>query len=346
MVFAALYPERVSSLVLVNTFARLRQSDDFPIGINEEQWGRYRKFAIENWGNGKLSRFYAGGDVGGVDLEQLGRQGRRIFSPGSLARHLDREWAADVRGVLSMIQAPTLILQRANNRVVPAAHGQFLSEQIPGAVYVEVEGSAHAPFDGDSTAFLIEIRQFLTGEREAPRVDRVLATILFTDIVDSTRLASELGDRRWREVLDAHDSAVSASITRFDGKLIKSTGDGVLATFASPGRAIAATKSIGTALGHLGLQVRAGLHTGECEIRGDDLGGIAVHIAARIAALAGPGQVLVSRTVTDLVVGADMRFADAGEHELKGIPGKWPVFAVDSSGPDRPISPSDPRDNH
>ena len=182
---------------------------------------------------------------------------------------------------------------------------------------------------GDAESLLDEIREFLTGHRQAVTVDRVLATILFTDIVDSTGRAVDLGDRRWRELLDEHDAAVAATVRRFDGVLVKSTGDGALATFASPGRAIAAAKAIEAALSVLGLQTRAGLHTGECERRGDDVGGIAVHIASRVAALAGPGEVLVSRTVTDLVVGADMTFTDAGERELKGVPGAWHLYSVD-----------------
>jgi class 3 adenylate cyclase len=178
-------------------------------------------------------------------------------------------------------------------------------------------------------SLLDEIREFLTGHREAVNIDRVLATILFTDIVDSTRRAADLGDRRWRELLDEHDAAVAAAVRRFDGVLVKSTGDGALATFASPGRAIAAARAIDATVAGMGLEIRAGLHTGECEKRGDDIGGIAVHIASRVAALAGPRQVLVSRTVTDLVVGADMTFADAGRHELKGVPGAWHLYSVD-----------------
>jgi class 3 adenylate cyclase len=329
MVFAAIYPERVSSLILVNTFAKLRRTDDFPIGVTPEQWSQYREFAVSNWGNGKLSGFFAGSRVDDAELEVLARQERRVFSPGAFGRYLDRELAADVRSALPTIQSPTLILHRAHNRTVDPAHGRYLAEQIPSARYVEVEGTAHAPYEGDTQPILDEIREFLTGHREAANVDRVLATILFTDIVGSTELAADVGDRRWRELLDEHDSAVAATVSRFDGVLVKSTGDGALATFASPGRAIAAAKAIDSTVAGIGLQVRAGLHTGECERRGVDIGGIAVHIAARIAAAAGPGQVLVSRTVTDLVVGADMTFSDAGEHELKGVPGSWHLFTVD-----------------
>ena len=329
MVFAATYPERVSSLILVNTFAKLQRTDDFQIGVTSEQWSQYREFAVSNWGNGKLSSFLAGSRVDDAEREVLARQERRVFSPGALGRYLDREWAADVRNVLPTIQSPTLILHRSHNRVVDPAHGRFLAAQIPGARYVEVEGTAHVPFEGDSQALLDEIREFLTGYREDVNVDRVLATILFTDIVGSTGLAADVGDRRWRELLDEHDAAVAAAVRRFDGVLVKSTGDGALATFPSPGRAIAAAKVIDAAVEGIGLQIRAGLHTGECERRGDDVGGIAVHIASRVAALAGAGQVLVSRTVTDLVVGSDMTFTDAGEHELKGVPGSWQLFAVD-----------------
>ena len=289
----------------------------------------YRSFAVDNWGNGRLSALFTGRRVRDDELEMLARQERRVFSPGAMGRYVDREWDADVREVLPMIQSPTLVLHRANNQLVDPGQGRYITEHIPGARHAEVQGSAHVPFHGDTEPLLAEIREFLTGHREAARVDRVLATILFTDIVDSTRQAADLGDHRWRQLLDEHDAATAAAVERFDGRVVKSTGDGALATFASPGRAIAAAKAIATAGKRTGLQVRAGLHTGECELRGDDVGGIAVHIAARVAALAGPGELLVSRTVTDLVVGAYMTFADAGEHELKGVPGTWPLFSVE-----------------
>lgn len=234
MVFAALYPERVSSLVLVNTFARLRKSEDLPVGVEPEDWQAYRDFGVNNWGNGRLSALFTGRRVSEAELETLARQERRVFSPGSFGRYPDREWDADVREVLPMIQSPTLVLHRENNRLVDPGQGRYIAERIPGARHVEVEGSAHVPFHGDTEPLLAEIREFLTGHREAARVDRVLATILFTDIVDSTRQAADLGDHRWRQLLDEHDAATAAAVERFDGRVVKSTGDGAPATFASP----------------------------------------------------------------------------------------------------------------
>jgi class 3 adenylate cyclase len=328
MLFAAQYPERVSSLVLVNTFARLQHADDFPLGLTEKQWGRYLDFWRANWGTGRVFALMSDIETDDADLAALGRFERQVASPGAALRYLDREWRTDVRAALALISAPTLIVHRAENTMTPAGHGRFLAEHIEGSEYVEVPGRAHLPYMGDSEAILDEIRGFLTGVRRAPIVDRILATMLFTDIVDSTRTAVQMGDRRWREVLDAHDHAVAAAVARFDGRLVKTTGDGALATFNSPGRAIAASRAIDERTAALGLQVRAGIHTGECEVRNDDVGGIAVHIAARIAALAEGRQTLVSRTVTDLVVGADIEFADEGDHELKGIPGTFRLFSV------------------
>ncbi len=330
MLFAAQYPERVSSLVLVNTFARLQHADDFPLGLTQQQWGRYLDFWRSNWGTGRVFARMSDIDADDADLAALGRFERQVASPGAALRYLDREWRTDVRAALALITAPTLIVHRAENTMASAGHGRFLAEHIKGSEYVELPGRAHLPYMGDSEAILDEIRGFLTGVRAAPIVDRILATMLFTDIVDSTHTAVRMGDRKWRELLDAHDHAVATAVARFDGRLVKTTGDGALATFNSPGRAIAASRAIDESTAALGLAVRAGIHTGECEVRNDDVGGIAVHIAARIAGMAESRQILVSRTVTDLVVGADIEFADEGDHELKGIPGTFRLYSVRS----------------
>lgn len=327
MLFAAQYPERVSSLVLVNTFARLQYADDFPLGLTQEQWDRYLEFWRTNWGTGRVFGLMSNIKEPS-ELVALGRYERQVASPGAALRYLDREWRTDVRPVLPLISAPTLIIHRAENRTAAVGHGRFLAEQIRGSTYVEVPGKEHLPFMGNADAILEEIRGFLTGVRAAPIIDRILATMLFTDIVDSTPTAARVGDRRWHELLDAHDHAVAAAVARFDGRLVKTTGDGALATFNSPGRAIAAARAIDQSTHALGLEVRAGIHTGECEVRGTDVGGIAVHIAARIAGLAKGRQVLVSRTVTDLVVGGDIEFTDHGEHELKGVPGTFHLYSV------------------
>jgi class 3 adenylate cyclase len=207
-------------------------------------------------------------------------------------------------------------------------NGRWLAEHLPNARLVELPGSDHVSWYEDPDRTLGEIQEFLTGERYAPEPDRILATVLFTDIVDSTRTAADLGDQRWRELLEGHDRAVLAALERFDGRAVKSTGDGYLATFDGPARAIRGAQAIEESCGPLGLRVRAGIHTGECEVMGDDIGGIAVHIAARVSALAGPGEVLVSRTVRDLVAGSGIEFADRGTHELKGVPDHWQLLAV------------------
>lgn len=329
MLFAATYPDRVSSLVCVNTFAFLQRTDDYPIGLTQHAWNRYREYFRDVWGTGKLLRLMGGPTVTEADIAAQGRYERQIMAPGAAVRYIDREWETDIRHALPLIRVPTLLIHRVDNRAVSVEHGRYLAERIAGVRHVELPGSEHLPHLGNATEILDEIRGFLTGIREAPAADRVLATILFTDIVDSTRQAAAFGDGRWRDLLDLHDRIVNDAVARFDGRVIKSTGDGVLATFMGPGRAIAAAKSIDRGVAEIGLSVRAGIHTGECELRGNDIGGLAVHLAARIASLAGTRQLLVSRTVKDLVVGADLGFADAGTHELKGVPGSWQLYSID-----------------
>ena len=237
----------------------------------------------------------------------------------------------DVRSVLHLIQAPTLVLHTSHNPMVPIDHGRYLADHIPGAKFVEVPGDGIVFDDGEDALVVEEIAEFLTGERPVVDVDRVLTTVLFTDIVASTEHLASLGDRRWSAMLDAHDRAVREQLRRFRGREINTTGDGFAACFDGPGRAIACATSITQAARELGIEVRAGLHTGECEVRGDDLAGLAVHLAARIGSLAGPGEVLVSTTVKDLVAGSGIEFVDRGEHELKGIPTTWRLFAVADS---------------
>jgi class 3 adenylate cyclase/pimeloyl-ACP methyl ester carboxylesterase len=328
LLFAATYPDRVSSLVCVNTFAFLQRTDDYPIGLTQHEWNTYREFFRDCWGTGELLRLFGGPTVTQADITAYGRYERQIMGPGAAVRYIDREWATDIREALPLIRVPTLLIHRVDNAAVSVEHGRYLAKHIEGVQYVELPGSEHAPHLGNSDEILNEIREFLTGFREAPIVDRILATILFTDIVDSTRQAAEFGDSRWRDLLDQHDRIVHDAVARFDGRVIKSTGDGILATFMGPGRAIAAAKAIDRGIAGIGLSVRAGLHTGECEVRGNDIGGLAVHLAARIASQAGTRQLLVSRTVKDLVVGADIEFTDAGIHELKGVPGSWELYSI------------------
>lgn len=235
----------------------------------------------------------------------------------------------DARHVLPLIQVPTLIVHRTGDRVVKVEHGRSLAKRIPNARYVELPGPDHAPWAGDVDALTSEIEEFLTGTRRDAEPDRVLATLVFTDIVGSTERAASLGDSRWRGVLEQHHAAIRRELARFRGREIDTAGDGFLATFEGPARAVRCAAAISDAVGTLGLQVRAGVHTGEVELMGEKIGGIAVHIGARVAAQAGPGEILVSHTVKDLVAGSGLRFADRGTHTLKGVPGEWRLFAVD-----------------
>jgi class 3 adenylate cyclase len=230
--------------------------------------------------------------------------------------------------VVPSVHVPTLILHRRHDLLVNVRHGRWLAEHMPNARLVEVPGRDHAMEHENFDLILGEIQEFLTGARAAPEPDRLLATVLFTDIVDSTRTAAELGDRRWHEVLDRHGAAVRRELERHGGRMVKSTGDGFLMTFDGPARGIGCARAILAAADGEGIRVRAGLHTGECEVMGDDVAGIAVHIAARVSALAGPDEVLVSRTVKDLVVGSGLEFAERGVQELKGVPGSWELYEV------------------
>jgi class 3 adenylate cyclase len=235
---------------------------------------------------------------------------------------------ADVRDVLPIVTTPTLLIHRTEDQDALVEGARYMAERMPNARLVELSGSDHLPWLGESEQVLAEIEEFVTGNRSAIKPDRVLATVLFTDIVDSTARAGEVGDAEWRKLLDWHDTVSRQAIEKYRGRAIKGTGDGYLATFDGPARAIRAALEIGATAGDLGIEVRAGIHAGEIELRGDDIGGIAVHIASRVAGHAGPGEVLVSRTVKDLVAGSGLSFADRGEQVLKGIDEKWQLFAA------------------
>jgi class 3 adenylate cyclase len=236
----------------------------------------------------------------------------------------------DISDIISTIRVPTLVINRTEDRVVSVEGSRFLAEQIPGSRHLEFPGVDHLPFVGDNAGDIADaIEEFLTGSRAPVAVDRVLATVLFTDIVGSTEKAAALGDHRWHDLLDTHHTAIRRTLSRFRGHEIKTTGDGVLATFDGPARGVRCACAIADEIRPLGIEVRAGLHTGECEVIGNDIGGIAVHIGARVAALAGASEVLVSGTVKDLVAGSGLRFCDRGNHSLKGVPGDWRIFAVE-----------------
>jgi class 3 adenylate cyclase len=236
--------------------------------------------------------------------------------------------ASDVRHVLPTISVPTLVLHRRDNALIPVDLGQELAEGIPGATYIELPGADYFPFAGDTVALVGELEEFVTGNRRSPVGERVLSTVLFTDIAGSTALAANMGDQGWKALLDAHNDLVRRQLTRYRGNEVKTTGDGFLATFDGPARAIRCADAIREGARRLGLDIRAGVHTGEIEVRGTDVAGIAVHIASRVASCAQPGQVLVSHAVPPLVVGAGIEFAEVGQRDLKGVPGDWTLFAV------------------
>ncbi|MEX2458708.1 MAG: adenylate/guanylate cyclase domain-containing protein [Actinomycetota bacterium] len=329
MMFAATHPDRTTALVLANTSARTLVADDYPEGLSPEAVEAILGAIEAGWGTEAFAEAASPSLAGDTRARAwFAKYMRASASPRMVAAQLRPMMELDLRDVLPSIRAPTLVLHRREYALTPIAQGRYLADHIPDARFVELEGADSSLTYGDSDRALDAIEEFLTGVRRHAPLDRVLATVLFTDLVDSTGRAAELGDRRWRDLLDQHDAVAREEIEQNRGRLWKTTGDGVLATFDAPGRAIRCAISIGEALGPMGLSMRAGLHAGEVELRENDVGGIAVHVAARVAALAGPGETLVSRTVADLVAGSDVRLADRGTHSLKGVPNEWQVFAV------------------
>lgn len=330
MLFAATYPERVSSLVLVNSMARLQADADYPFGVPPSVVPDLVQRFRAGWGTGNFVRLTAPS----VEHDErfttwLGRYQRLSVAPGASSRIYAWILQTDVRGILNGIQAPTLVLHRTDNAYYQIEHGRYLADRIHGARLVEVPGADCYPFNaGDPTPLLDEIQLFLTGAPETRWRDRVLATVMFTDLVASTETAARLGDAAWLRLRAAHDAVVHDHLQAFRGREVKTTGDGFLATFDGPARAVRCATEISRAMQGLGLQVRIGLHTGEIEISEADIAGIAVHIAARVMALASSGEVLVSGTVRDLVVGSGIEFAPAGQHTLKGVPGEWALYFV------------------
>jgi class 3 adenylate cyclase len=326
LLFAATHPERTTAVALVNASVRFRRADDYPQGISDEDIERLFERASEGGMSYRVSD-YAPSLVDDTRFRRWFERAERLTTAPD-----DELWRArstldiDLREVLGSIRVPTLVVNRRDRRA--AAQTRYIADHVAGAKYVEVAGADHLPFVGDSAAVLDAVEEFLTGHLAPPEIDRVLATVLFTDLVNSTPQAAELGDRRWRELLVTHDALVSEELERFRGRVVKFTGDGVLATFDGPARAIRCACAIRDAVEALGVEVRAGLHTGEIELRGDDVSGIAVHTAQRVSSLAGAGEVLVSRTVADLLAGSDFDFHERGEHELKGLPGSWRLFSV------------------
>jgi pimeloyl-ACP methyl ester carboxylesterase/DNA-binding CsgD family transcriptional regulator len=331
-VFAATYPERTSALVMFSPFIVGVADDECPWAWTWEVWELVKEaMAAPTWGTSHGSGVeYVVPSLSGNEtaMEWYGRYFRVACSPALAIALLAVNTEIDIRPVLATIRVPTLVLHRIDETWVNVNYGRYAAAKIDGARLVELEGTDHYPWEQDAEAVLGEIQEFLTGERSEPDDYRVLATVLFTDIVESTALAARSGDRSWRELLDAHDAMVRRQLTRFAGQEIKTTGDGFLATFDGPARAIRSALAIQEGGARLGLDIRAGLHTGEIERRGADVGGVAVHLGQRVCATAGAREVVVSSTVKDLVVGSGIEFEDRGEHELKGVPGQWHLFAV------------------
>jgi len=319
--FAATYPERVSRLILFGGYVTRR---DLNIAELVEQ-------RVKFWGTGAmLKRVAPSLAAEPAAVAQFAKFERLSASPGAVKSFTMLNSQIDVSSILPAVRVPTLVMHNKGDVQVPVEHGRELAARIPEAKLIEYPGDDHLFTTGDVEATLGDIEEFITGHRESSSSDfeRVLATVLFTDIVDSTRSAATMGDQAWRRLLDSHDQLAIHTVERHRGTLVKSTGDGILATFDGPGRAVRCALSFGTASKQIGLPLRAGLHTGEIEIRGRDIGGIAVHAAARVMAQSRPSEVLVSRVVTDLVAGAGLKFADRGSHELKGLPGRWDLFAA------------------
>ena len=328
LLFAATYPERTAALVLYGTYARFSWDPEYPWGFTTEALDGFRKTVEDSWGTGQSLAVFAPSVAHDAEFrERWGRCERLGASPGAVCALMRMDAEIDVRDILSTVRVPTLMIHRTGDRLTPVSGARHTAARIPGARFVELPGDDHL-FVGDQDAILDEIEEFLTGVRPSPELDRVLATVLFTDIVGSTERAVKLGDRRWRELLESYHTLVRKELVRFRGREIDTVGDGFFATFDGPARAIRCACTISTAVKPLGISIRAGLHTGECEVMGSKVGGIAVHIGARVAAHAGPGEVVVSSTVKDLVAGSGLRFADRGVHALKGVPGKWRLFAA------------------
>ena len=327
--FAASYPDRASSLILVNSTARLSWAPDYPIGLPAERQEMLIQLVEQTWGTAELLTAI-NPSLAHLPRAQpeVARALRLAASPATAAAVIRMLFQLDIRPILPSIRVPTLVMHRRDNEILTIDHGRYLADHIEGARFVELPGADYVVGIGDVDSVVDEIQEFLTGTPAAIDTDRVLATVLFTDIVGSTERSAELGDQRWRDVLDAHDQLADRQLARYRGTLVKATGDGLVATFDGPARAIWCALAFRDGLRSLGVEIRGGVHCGEIERRGPDVSGLAVHIAARVQAEARPGEVLVTRTVKDLVAGAQIAFVDRGPHALKGVPDEWQLYAV------------------
>jgi class 3 adenylate cyclase len=331
MPFAATHPDRVSSLILVDCFARFLEAPDFPIGAPLAVLAPNLELAEDDTGRGVMVDVFAPSIADDERLRRAwARYERSAATPGSTKAIVRLIYESDVRDVLPAIRVPTLVIHRRDAVGFAVAHGRYLAEHIPDARYVELPGTDNLIWAGDLDAMVAEIQAFVTGIRPAPEPRRVLSTVMFTDIVGSTERAADLGDLRWQALLADHNRVVRRQLDRFVGREIKVVGDGFLATFDGPARAVRCAIAIRDDVRELGLEIRAGIHVGEIEVLPDDIAGLAVHLGARVSALAGPGEVLVSSTVKDLVVGSGLAFVDRGSHVLKGVPGEWRLYAIDA----------------
>ena len=329
LLYAATYPERTSALVLYGTYARRSWAPDYTFGWTDAQWSTFLDDIEHNWGTTDAIslQMWAPSVAGNKHvLEQIAAYFRASASPGAESAIMRMNRDIDVRHILPVTHVPTLVLHRTQERVIDVRHARYMAQQIPGAKLIELSGEDHIAWVGNRDAILDEVEEFVTGHRQAAQPDRVLATVLFVDIAGSTERAAAIGDAAWRVLLDAFYSKVRGVLGQYRGREINTAGDGFVATFDGPARAVRCAGTIGDAVRSLDLKVRCGLHTGECEFVANDIVGIAVHIGARVAALASPGEVLVSQTVRDLVAGSGLTFEQRGTHVLKGVPDEWRLF--------------------
>ena len=327
--FAATYPERTKALVLFGTFAKRIWSSDYPWAPKPEDRERESETLEREWGELMDLEYYVPSKDGDQPfLRRLATYFRRSASPGAAVALLRMNTQLDIRHILPTIRVPTLVIHRKGDRDANVEEGRWIAKQIPNARFVELSGEDHLPWVGHQDAVIDEVQEFLTGARAIPEPNRVLATVLFTDIVGSTEQAALMGDRAWQELLDSHHALVRKELAQFRGREIKTVGDAFIATFDGPARAMRCACAIRDSVGSIGVEIRAGLHTGEIEITDHDIGGIAVHIAARTMSVAKPGEILVSSTVKDLSVGSGIAFIDRGAQVLKGVPDEWRLFTV------------------
>jgi class 3 adenylate cyclase len=329
ILFAATYPERTTALVMYGTYAKRAWAEDYPFGWRDEEWTAFFSNVENHWGTslGFDLNIWAPSIASNADArKEMATYMRAAASPGAVRAVMQMNREIDVRNVLPAVRVPTLIVHRTGDRAIRIGHARYMAERIPGVKLVELPGGDHVPWIGDSSILLDEVQEFLTGVRHGPEPDRVLATVLFTDIVGATERAAELGDRKWRDLLIRHHSLVRRELNRFRGREIDTAGDSFFAAFDGPARAIRCAGAIRDTVTRMGLTLRVGLHTGECEVMDEKLTGIAVHIGARVVSHATPGEVLVTGTVKDLVAGSGLHFVDRGVHSLKGIIGEWRLF--------------------